>query len=436
MDKLSEQQRLLIAVGLSVGILLVYQAFFAPPPVKKPIKTPATTESTENTGETAVADAPTVSPKAQPDAVTSMGGKSGAADAVARVEPSTRSFETEVLQGRFSNIDGRLQTLELKDYSEPAKEGEEARRPVNLVAAEGEAASRQAFLTVTLEGAKAPELDFASAEGLNLSGRNASAVVRVDVEPVGYTLRYRFTVQNPSASPLSGETSITMGLQQTGGGRSMFAPAADVVSGLCYYDGGVDRDLVSALVDESVEAKSEVRWAGIDRQYFVVAAVPTGEGELECAMSAKEDTAQVVLKMPFEGLASGGTWEREVVVFAGPKRDDALEAVSPILTEAIEYNLWGIPLGAIARPMVWMLNLFHGWTGNWGFAIILLTFVVKTALFPVTYRSAVSMRKMQQLRPEIDKLKKQYENDRERQQLEQMKLFREQGVNPLGGCLP
>ena len=90
----------------------------------------------------------------------------------------------------------------------------------------------------------------------------------------------------------------------------------------------------------------------------------------------------------------------------------------------------------MARPMVYLLQVFYSWAESWGLAIILLTLVVKGVLFPITFKSSVSMRKMQLLRPELDEIRKRYSSDKERQQLEQMKLFRERGVNPLGGCLP
>ena len=115
---------------------------------------------------------------------------------------------------------------------------------------------------------------------------------------------------------------------------------------------------------------------------------------------------------------------------------NASSAVSPELQEVIDYSILGIPLGFLARPMVFLLSVFHGWTGSWGVAIMLLTLVVKIILFPITFKSSVSMRKMQLLKPELDKIKKQFADDRERQQMEQMKLFKEKGVNPLGGCLP
>ena len=96
----------------------------------------------------------------------------------------------------------------------------------------------------------------------------------------------------------------------------------------------------------------------------------------------------------------------------------------------------GIPLGALARPMILALNIFHDVSQSWGVAIILLTLVVKLILFPVTYKSVVSMRKMQLLKPELDKIKERFANDKEKQQMAQLKLMQEMGVNPLSGCLP
>jgi YidC/Oxa1 family membrane protein insertase len=82
------------------------------------------------------------------------------------------------------------------------------------------------------------------------------------------------------------------------------------------------------------------------------------------------------------------------------------------------------------------MKFFHGLVGNWGLAIILLTVVVKLVLLPLTYRSMVSMEQMKKLQPRIEELRKKYAEDRERQNLETMKLYQEAKVNPLGGCLP
>ena len=178
-------------------------------------------------------------------------------------------------------------------------------------------------------------------------------------------------------------------------------------------------------------------WVALDRQYFVVALLAAdGAKPLGCKVRAQDETVLVELVLQEGPVPPGGQWERKLTLFAGPKRSRDLAAVEPQLTEVIDYDLGFIPLGFLARPMVFLMNVFHGWTNSWGVAIILLTFFVKLLLFPVTFKSSLSMRKMQLLRPELERIRKQYENDRERQQLEQMKLFREKGVNPVGGCLP
>jgi YidC/Oxa1 family membrane protein insertase len=191
-----------------------------------------------------------------------------------------------------------------------------------------------------------------------------------------------------------------------------------------------------------------VRYMGLDRQYFMVAALAGGPGSSaavqpavgaqakSCSMRRDKQMLQTELNFAQEAVAPGESFERHITVYAGPKRDAELGAVDAVLQDAIDYNIWYIPLGFLARPMVYFLGTFHDWTHSWGVAIMLLTLLVKATLFPVTYKSVLSMRKMQLLKPQLDALKTRFPDDRERQNMEQMKLFREKGVNPLGGCLP
>ena len=82
------------------------------------------------------------------------------------------------------------------------------------------------------------------------------------------------------------------------------------------------------------------------------------------------------------------------------------------------------------------LTTFHGWGAPWWLSIVVLTLVVRTLLFPLTFRQVKSMRKMQELKPELDEIRERYKDDPKQQQQEQMKLYGERGINPLGGCLP
>jgi YidC/Oxa1 family membrane protein insertase len=94
--------------------------------------------------------------------------------------------------------------------------------------------------------------------------------------------------------------------------------------------------------------------------------------------------------------------------------------------------MWAV----IAKLLVTIMKFFHGLSGNWGVAIILLTVLVKLLLLPLTHRSMVSMEAMKKLQPRVDEIRKKYADDRERQNTEMMKVYQENKVNPLGGCLP
>ena len=146
--------------------------------------------------------------------------------------------------------------------------------------------------------------------------------------------------------------------------------------------------------------------------------------------------------------------ERGVGFFIGPKSHDLLNKVSdaarrgvlssasderaqtafadPRLAESIDFGWWAV----ICRALLAVLNLFAGFVHNWGVAIILLTVLVKLLLFPLNQKQMASMEAMRRIQPQIQELQKKYADDREKLGMEQMKLFQENHVNPMGGCLP
>lgn len=420
---MNEQQRVFLAVVLSLGILLTWQFFFAPsPPSEAPPAPAPTAQPAAPAPGGAIEQAPAASPTATPTTVPA----------------EVRTIETPLYRGALSNRLA-LTRFELTQYDESVEvDGKEKEQRVSLATAKLGGESRQALVTWSIASDPSPAHAFTD-EGLVLRGASASGVTtQVSVEPREdqYVLVYTLRAKNESDRPLPVGAAVKLGLEHRGEQGGMFTPPADVVNGLCYVADEVERQGLGDVDEQAFTTELPAGWAGIDRQYFVVAVVPQGGAAGRCTISGQERTLWVELAFPQEELAPGASWERSFNLFAGPKRAEQLVAAGPTLPEAVDYNLWGIPLGFLARPMVFILNTFHGWSGSWGLAIILLTVLVKTLLFPVTYRSVVSMRRMQELKPELDRLRTQYANDRERQQLEQMKLFRERGVNPLGGCLP
>lgn len=98
--------------------------------------------------------------------------------------------------------------------------------------------------------------------------------------------------------------------------------------------------------------------------------------------------------------------------------------------------MWTQVWNGLAAAMEWILRLFYGWTNNYGVSIILLTAVIRLALYPVIHKQNLSTRAMQELQPEVKKLQEKYKNDTQKLNQEVMKLYKERGASPLGGCLP
>ena len=119
-------------------------------------------------------------------------------------------------------------------------------------------------------------------------------------------------------------------------------------------------------------------------------------------------------------------------VYAGPKDIGRLENVGASLDRAIDLGDW---LGPIARPILKFLRWLHGWVPNYGVAIILLTFLVRLAMFPLAQMQAKSMRKMQEHKPQLDALKEKYGENKEAYSRELMTYMRTHRINPMGGCL-
>ena len=121
-----------------------------------------------------------------------------------------------------------------------------------------------------------------------------------------------------------------------------------------------------------------------------------------------------------------------VVSYFGPKYGRTLTAAAPSLHEAVNLGFFSI----IARGLLRLLQFLHSVVLNWGLAIILLTFLVRVALYPILSRSTRSMAFMQKLKPEIDALNAKYKDNAEQRGLATMELYRKHKINPLAGCLP
>jgi len=439
---MSEQQRVFLALAISLGIFLVWELVFIGHQPPKPVAPIAAPAQTPNQAPQPTAAAPATAP-AKP-AAQAAGAKSLVAPTTpvgSNIAPESYSFANELYAGEIQNGNGALKSFRLLKYDEPS-DMQGKHQPIELVSSASDTApGAQASLEIRLGDQTAIALAFAAKDKtIVFTGRNdAGMSARVVVTPRtdAYVLDYEVELVNGSAAAASAGAAVDLSLVPREVKKSgMFGPPPDLVRGLCLESGKLVSKRAKDVSTTPWQSAANSAWGALDRQYFVVALVPTDDQGVTCQLSAVKEGLTLGVDLGAQTLAAGARMTRKFSLFLGPKREDALRLASPLLTDVIDYNLWGIPLGFLARPMVFLLNIFHGWTDSWGVAIMLLTLVVKVLLFPVTFKSSLSMRKMQLLKPELDKLKTRFANDKERQQLEQMKLFREKGVNPMGGCLP
>ena len=200
-------------------------------------------------------------------------------------------------------------------------------------------------------------------------------------------------------------------------------------------------------------AGKEAAWAGETEKYFAVVIIPqkpSREGTFAAGAEAfRYEVTEFDRPMPLAGvrlvareeaIARPEGLRHEYVIYAGPKDPKVLEAYAAIgLPGLIAWQPGCCPIpgiSEISRFMVLVLDAFHGLVRNYGLAIILLVVVLRVVLYPVTRWSQKSMTKMQTIGPKMEELRKKHGDKKEQLNQEMMKLYREEGINPVTGCLP
>ena len=173
-------------------------------------------------------------------------------------------------------------------------------------------------------------------------------------------------------------------------------------------------------------------WIGLVQHYFVSAWVLPDASSREFFTRKLDNNLYAAGIIVPLAVGTGGGFTQEVMLYAGPQDQERLAAIAPGLDLTVDYG-W---LTIIATPLFWVLKTVHGWVGNWGIAIIVLTVMIKLLFYPLSAASYRSMAKMRVMAPKMQRLKEQYGDDRQRMQQAMMELYKTEKINPLGGCLP
>jgi YidC/Oxa1 family membrane protein insertase len=174
-------------------------------------------------------------------------------------------------------------------------------------------------------------------------------------------------------------------------------------------------------------------WAAMMQHYFLGGGVPSKE-ESNSYYSKVVDNQRYILGMVGSALSvpAGQSASVNAQLFVGPKIQDELEQIAEGLELTVDYGI----LTIIAKPLFWLLKLIHSVVDNWGWAIIFLTVLIKAAFYKLSETSYKSMAQMRKLQPKLKQLKENYGDDKQKMNEAMMKMYREEKINPLGGCLP
>lgn len=188
------------------------------------------------------------------------------------------------------------------------------------------------------------------------------------------------------------------------------------------------------MKDRNLSAPNDVtvNWVAMIQHYFASAWIPRDEPQAQLYSRVINNLGDMGIRTPNKTIANGDKAEFEATLWVGPKLQDQMAATAPNLDLVVDYGwLW-----FIAKPLHWLLSVIQNFVGNWGVAIICLTFIVRGAMYPLTKAQYTSMAKMRMLQPKLQAMRERIGDDRHRMSQEMMELYKKEKVNPLGGCLP
>ena len=250
-----------------------------------------------------------------------------------------------------------------------------------------------------------------------------------------YTVRLEQVVSNGSSAAWRGAEYVRLKRRSVEVERSMFNVDSYSFDGPIVYDGEKSEKLKrdNLIDDGKFELNAQQGWFGSVQHHFLRAVVPTPGVDYKYDVVVKGDVAtSSAIRRSLVSIAPGASDTFVTTVFIGPKLQDQLEQIDESLKLTVDYG-W---LTIISQPLFWVLSFVHGFVGNWGVAIILVTFLIKLAFYKLTESSGRSMAKMRNLQPRMKALQDRYKDDKPALSQAMMDLYKREKVNPAAGCLP
>ena len=442
-----EQLRTMLIIGLVLVSFLIWQAWqedYGPRQV--PLD-----PSTSAPAPDVPADVPTSPPlTASSDAVPVAGdvpgvpGQGEAPPAVGATDSLVR-VRTDLIDLTIDTDGGTLRELKLLAHAESV---DDLGKPFTLLSPSG----RDIFLVQTglVGNEQAPthrtpfeptRRDHVLADGQDtlvvpMSWRSEDGLEvtkRFILERDSYVVRVEHEVRNTSAQPWSARMYGQLHRNEVpreGGLFSTYTYTGGVLSQPEKPYQKIDFD---DMASADLSATYRGGWVAMIQHYFAAAVVPPQDSENHFYTKALGNARFVIGTMgPAQAIAPGASGTFALDVYAGPKIQERLQPLAQHLERTVDYGwLW-----FIAEPLFFALRWINGFTGNWGFSIIILTLCVKALFFHLSAASYKSMARMRKLQPRIMQLRERYAADKARMNQAMMEMYKTEKINPLGGCLP
>jgi len=435
-----DTQRLILFIIFSFSLLMLWEAWQrenrpTPPPVAQTKDTAVPTPTAPAPKAGSPAAAPKPGAPTAPEGVPPTAGQSAPRELI--------RVETDYLRAEIDPVGGDIVKLELLRY----KDSIDPTKTFTLLGPEHRYVAQSGLIGPGLPTHKTPFTSRAGAYKV-ADGQDAVEVKLEAATPEGvrvaktltfhrssYLIDIAHEIANSTPAPLDAHAYF----QLTRDGK---APADDKAMLYTFTGAAVytDQDKFVKVSFEDIDKgkapypkTADNGWIGMVQHYFVSALLPPEKTEREYytrRLAEQHYSAGVITPVP--AIAPGGTGRAAVRLYAGPEEQEKIKAVAPGLDLVVDYG-W---LTVIAAPLFWVLHLFYTWLGNWGLAIIALTIAIKLIFFPLSAASYKSMARMKQVTPRLTKLREQYGDDRVKLNQAMMELYKQEKINPLGGCLP
>ena len=429
--------RIILVVALSIAFFGIYMVLFPPKQPPKPTQT-QTTQNLEN------AKAPAQGTPA-PNSLDSL--EDTKAQEARTHDLALKDSLIAIIQSQDFEIEidalGRIRQVSLKDkkfthdeqeslfsiigsllgFGSSKKEhieklplfGDLELKPLEMRFSDGVINQKAYNTPYVLQNSQSPRIDF-SGESQTIVLTQNLGEVRISKTLTFYrNLAYdvRIEVSNPNIEYFISNGMRPMGDKDTYAFRGVLLKKEDGSIQKLEDGDGERRDFPKASFVASV-----------DRYYTSLFFTPDVAKGLYVSLDSDGN------KNPMPYVRANG--ESVLQGYIGPKDFKILESINPSLSDVVEYGI----ITFFARWVFWLLAWLYDVCGNWGWAIVLLTIIVRIVLYPLSYKGMVSMQKLKDLAPKMKEIQERYKGDPQKLQMHMMELYKKHGANPLGGCLP